>query len=316
MSGAETVSSLLDKVAEKYPGEISANSSRVIFSGRVMANDKALSAYGIKSDNTVFIRNSAASNQQSDPASCVNTTASAPISANEDMINQPFANLMGNIDGSPSGPLTDFMRSLGIEPPPSFTVSELFVSGHHNYPQHERTALEDPDFVNNMISKYFGLPEVHEGRDVLHLLTEACLRKPDIIDKMMYEVRVPFDRKAEAFPTPGITDTTPVNVVSGGSSQVQQEQNISQPDLMGIQEGNGGCHDVMGYIRELEMLQFQAMLEQVYTGRYANELGRLNDAGFCDFEQNIEALNQADGSVGDAIEYLTNKKLDNVPDRS
>ncbi|KLP03688.1 Uncharacterized protein LW94_14754 [Fusarium fujikuroi] len=317
MGGTETVSNLLDKVAKKFHEEISANSSCIIFSGQVMENDKALSACGIKSDNTVFIiRNSAASNQQSDPASCLNTVASAPISANEDMINQPFANLMGTIDGGPSGPLTELRRRNGVEPSPSFALFEQLVRGHPNYSQHERAALQDRNIVNNMISQRFGLPNVHEGRDALHSLTETFLSNPDIIDEMMYEVRGPFDRTAVAFPAPGITDTTPVSVVSGGSSQVQQEQNTSQPDLTGIQEGNGGVHDVMDPIRELYMLQFKDMVEDVYMDRYAEGLRRLNDVGFCDFEQNIEALNQADGSVEDAIEYLTRKKLDNVPDRS
>ncbi|CZR49903.1 uncharacterized protein FPRO_16108 [Fusarium proliferatum ET1] len=317
MGGTETVSNLLDKVAKKFHEEISANSSCIIFSGQVMENDKALSACGIKSDNTVFIiRNSAASNQQPDPASCVNTVASAPISANEDMINQPFANLMGTIDGGPSGPLTELRRRNGGEPSSSFAVLERLVWGHPNYTQHERAALRDPVVVDNMISKYFRLPDGHEGRHVLHLLTEASSSSPDIIGKMIDEVCRLFDSMVVGFPAPGITGTAPVNVVNGGSSQVQQEQNTSQPDLAGIQEGNEGVHDVMDPIRELYMLQFKDRVEDVYMDRYAEGLRRLNDVGFCDFEQNIEALNQADGSVEDAIEYLTRKKLDNVPDRS
>ncbi|EXL64924.1 hypothetical protein FOPG_18831 [Fusarium oxysporum f. sp. conglutinans race 2 54008] len=322
MGGTETVSDLWNKLAEKFPGEISAGSPRLIFSGQVMANDKALSAYGIKSDNTVFIHNSAASNQQSDPTSNVNTPASTPISARIDTTNQPSANLTDTMYGGSGGPLAVGTCRLGGMLPSPVAVLEQLVMGAPNYHQHACAALQDPNFVNNIIDKYFTLQNDHEDRRVLNSLsTDWLFANPEIIEKMTHELQSSFGGMAVAFPAPGITDTTPENVVIGGSSQVQQEQNNSLarfflPDLMGVQEGKGSDHVVMSPVRELDRLRLKARGERSYEDFYAEQLRRLNDKGFCDFDDNVDALEQACGSVEGAIEYLKKKKLDNMPDRS
>ncbi|EXM16865.1 Ubiquitin-like domain [Fusarium oxysporum f. sp. vasinfectum] len=322
MGNTETVSDLWNKLAEKFPRETSADSPRLIFSGQVMANDKALSAYGIKSDNTVFIHNNAASNQQSDPTSNVNTPVSTSISAKIDTTNQPFANSTDTMYGGSGGPLEVGMCRLGGRLPPWVVALEQLVMGAPNYHQHAFAALQDPDFFNNMIDRYFTLQNDHEGRRVLHSLTKDwLLDNPEIIEKMTDELQSSLGGMAAAFPAPGITDTTPEDVVIGGSLQVQQEQNNSLarfllPDLMGVQEVNGSVHDVMSPMRELDRLRLKARGERWYEDFYAEQLRRLNDKGFCDFDDNVDALKQVCGSVEGAIEYLKKKKLDNVPDRS
>jgi hypothetical protein len=194
--------------------------------------------------------------------------------------------------------------------------------GAPNYHQHAFAALQDPDFVNNMIDRYFTPQNDHECRRVLHSLTKDwLLDNPEIIEKMTDELQSSLGGMAGAFPAPGITDTTPEDVVIGGSPQIQQEQNNSLarfllPDLMGVQEGKGSVHDVMSPMRELNRLRLKARGERWYEDFYAEQLRRLHDKGFCDFDDNVDALKQVCGSVEGAIEYLKKKKLGNVPDRA
>ncbi|TVY75101.1 Ubiquitin domain-containing protein DSK2 [Fusarium oxysporum f. sp. cubense] len=322
MGGTETVSDLWSKLAKRFPREISADSPRLIFSGQVMANDKALSAYGIKSGNTVFIHNNAARNHQSDPTSNVNTPASTPISANIGTTNRPFANSTDTMYGGSGSPLAVGMCRLGGRLPPWVVALEQLVMGTPSYHQHAYAAMQEPDFFDNMIDRYFTLQNDHEDRRVLNSLTKDWLfANPEIIEKMTHELQSSLGGMAAAFPAPGITDTTPENVVFGGSSQVQQEQNNSlarfvQPDLMGVQEGKGSVHDVMSPMRELDRLRLKAIIERWYEDLYAEQLRQLNDEGFYDFDDNVDALGQVCGSVEGAIEYLKKKKLDNVSDRS
>ncbi|EXL89986.1 hypothetical protein NOF04DRAFT_5898 [Fusarium oxysporum II5] len=279
MDGLETDFDLREKVAAEFPKEISANSSRVIFSGRVMASDKTLSACGIKSGNTVFIHNSAASNQQSDPASGVNTPASTPISAKTDMINQLFANLTDTAPDNICAP--DHLQ--GVD-----------------------AAFQNPNLIEALLG--FELPLKNFQAQPLFQLFPLTTPLPD--DDMMIA--------GESLSSSGCEGIgaflTPVFIAENVHGQRKQNTSVTRlfpPDLAGIQMREG-IPDVRSPMQDLDELH----LEVRYEDYYAEQLRQLNNKGFYDFDHNVEALNQVGGSVEGAIEYLRRKKLDNVPDRS
>ncbi|KAG4279566.1 hypothetical protein FPRO04_13599 [Fusarium proliferatum] len=280
MDAPETVFDLREKVAAEFPKEISANSSRVIFSGQVIASDETLSACGIKSGNTVFIHNSAASNQQSDPASGVNTPASTPISAKTDLINQLLANL------------TD-------------TAPDIMCAPDHL--QDVDAGFQNTGFINTLLLFEPTLRNF-QPQQLLELLLTAPLPDDEMIEKMAGELLGSSGCEGiGAF-------HTPVSIAENVHEQRKQNASVTYlfpPDLAGIQMREG-IPDVQSPMQHLDKLH----LEVRYEDRYAVQLCQLNNNGFYDFDHNVEALNQVDGSVEEAIKYLTRKKLDNVPDRS
>ncbi|KAF5978983.1 hypothetical protein FBULB1_5920 [Fusarium bulbicola] len=99
MSSTETVSVLRDKLAAALSRDIFADSSRLLYSGSIMENDKTLRTYGIKRKDTIFILKSATSNQQSDQISNISTSTSTLFSTpiTSDTTNQSFANLTDTV---------------------------------------------------------------------------------------------------------------------------------------------------------------------------------------------------------------------------
>ncbi|KLU88609.1 deubiquitination-protection protein dph1, partial [Magnaporthiopsis poae ATCC 64411] len=73
MSESATVLDLKNKLAAEEFEDIPADRQRLIYSGRVMKNDDALSVYKIKTGNTIHLVKSAASN----PSRPAQTSAAA-----------------------------------------------------------------------------------------------------------------------------------------------------------------------------------------------------------------------------------------------
>ena len=99
MPETATVLDLKTKLAGEDLENIAVERQRLIYSGRVMKNDDALSTYKIKHNNTIHMVKSAASNQQpnqsaSTPAA-TSTSTPAPANMASGTANQPFANLTG-----------------------------------------------------------------------------------------------------------------------------------------------------------------------------------------------------------------------------
>lgn len=98
MSESATVSDLKAKLSTEEYENIPAERQRLIYSGRVMKNDDALSNYKIKPNNTVHLVKSAASNP-TPPAASSSTSAPAVPNVPSNMAagtaNNPLAGLTG-----------------------------------------------------------------------------------------------------------------------------------------------------------------------------------------------------------------------------
>ena len=99
MAESATVSELKAKLSTEEYENIPAERQRLIYSGRVMKNDDALSNYKIKPNNTVHLVKSAASNPT--PPATSSSTAAAPAVPNvptnmaAGTANNPLAGLTG-----------------------------------------------------------------------------------------------------------------------------------------------------------------------------------------------------------------------------
>lgn len=97
MNDSATVLELKTKLAGEDYENIPVERQRLIYSGRVMKNDDALSTYKIKHNNTIHMVKSAASNQQPNqtPTASASATTPAPANMAAGTANQPFAGLTG-----------------------------------------------------------------------------------------------------------------------------------------------------------------------------------------------------------------------------
>jgi ubiquilin len=97
MNDTATVLDLKTKLAGEDLENIPVERQRLIYSGRVMKNDDALSTYKIKNNNTIHMVKSAASNQQPNqtPTASASTATPAPANMAAGTANQPFAGLTG-----------------------------------------------------------------------------------------------------------------------------------------------------------------------------------------------------------------------------
>lgn len=97
ISDSATVLDLKTKLSEKDYEDIPVDRQRLIYSGRVMKNEDALSNYKIKQGNTIHLVKSAASNPVPPPASASAQTPQAIPSnmASGTSANNPLAGLTG-----------------------------------------------------------------------------------------------------------------------------------------------------------------------------------------------------------------------------
>jgi ubiquilin len=96
MSESASVLDLKTKLAGESYENIPVDRQRLIYSGRVMKNDDALSVYKIKANNTIHMVKSAASNP-SKPASSASapTPQAVPTNMASGTANNPLAGLTG-----------------------------------------------------------------------------------------------------------------------------------------------------------------------------------------------------------------------------
>lgn len=94
ISQSLTVKDLKAKLATENYENIAIERQRLIYSGRVMKNDDALSTYNIKNNNTIHLVKNAASNPTPPPASAP-VAATVPTNIAAGTHNDPLAGLTG-----------------------------------------------------------------------------------------------------------------------------------------------------------------------------------------------------------------------------
>ncbi|KAK3694903.1 hypothetical protein B0T22DRAFT_86617 [Podospora appendiculata] len=227
ISEASTVLDLKNKLAGADYEDIPAERQRLIYSGRVMKNDDALSVYKIKNQNTIHMVKSAASN----PAPTNTSTSSAPTPqaipqnmAAGASANNLLAGLTGaRFAGHASLPSRDlFGADGGMGAPPSEDAIASMLS-NPAVAQSMNEALNNPAFVDHIIQSNPMLANMPNAREMLQspyfremMTNPEAMRMAARMRRMMAP-----QGSGGGFPAPGVTDSTPASAATGDSAAAQ-----------------------------------------------------------------------------------------------
>ncbi|KIW11702.1 hypothetical protein PV08_11004 [Exophiala spinifera] len=233
-----TTIELKTKLAGEEYANVPASAQRLIYSGKVLKDDDTLSQHNVKEGNTMHLVKSAASNQRQNPAaqSSGSTTSSGtpaaagvPQNLASGTGNDPLAGLTGaryagfaqlpnpSMFANPQSP-EDFIRQL--EDP--------------NFQQMMREAMNNPQVVDMMINQNPHLRSIPGVRQILQSdYFRGMMTDPQAIRAMLQMQNGsrmdPFGRGGqEAFPAPGVTNTTE-NAGDQNNRQGEQQQQPQQP---------------------------------------------------------------------------------------
>ncbi|KLO87901.1 ubiquitin-like protein DSK2 [Fusarium fujikuroi] len=259
-----TVLDLKTKLAGEDFENIPVERQRLIYSGRVMKNDDALSTYKIKHNNTIHMVKSAASNQQPNQTPTANTSTSTPAPTNmaSGTANQPFANLTGaRYAGFGNGlPGLDMFGPDGGMGAPMDEARIQRLMSDPNVQQSMNEALNNPDFINMLIDSNPMLRNLPNAREIITSpFMRQMMSSPEMMSQAMRMQRSMQGGEAGAFPAPGATDTTPQAAASGGNTQGQQGQAnpLASPFLSGMLGGQqgGNAPDMAQLMQQLQGLR-------------------------------------------------------------
>lgn len=204
---------------------IPADRQRLIYSGRVMKNDDALSVYKIKNNNTIHLVKSAASNPAPAAASSSAPTPQA-IPQNMSAGTLP-SNLLAGLTGArfaghanlPGRDLFGADGGMGA-PPTEEQVAEMLSNPAIAQTMNE--ALNNPAFIDTMIQANPMLANMPNAREMLQspyfrnmMTNPEAIRAAARMRRMMQGGQL---GGGSAFPAPGVTDTTPDAGASGGAA--------------------------------------------------------------------------------------------------
>ncbi|RDL33186.1 Uncharacterized protein BP5553_08625 [Venustampulla echinocandica] len=255
MSASASVLDLKNKLSGDEYEKVPADRQRLIYSGRVMKNEDALSKYNIKAGNTIHMVKSAQSNIAQNPAAGgaaaagVGSTARAapgvPTNMAAGTANNPLAGLTGaRYAGHMALPGADmFGADGGMGAPPSEDAMAQMLEDP-NIQQTLNEALNNPAMVDMMIQSIPGLSNNPQARQMLQspefrrmMTNPEALRQAAQIRRMMGGGA----GGASAFPAPGVTDTTPGGPAGSNATTDQANAPPVNPFAMLGNPGAGGA---------------------------------------------------------------------------
>ncbi|KAF4980160.1 hypothetical protein FZEAL_3779 [Fusarium zealandicum] len=250
ISDTVSVLDLKTKLAGEAYENIPVERQRLIYSGRVMKNDDALSTYKIKHNNTIHMVKSAASNQQQNQTPSANTSSSTPAPANmaSGTANQPLAGLTGaRYAGFGNGlPGLDMFGPDGGMGAPMDEARMQRMMSDPNTQQAMNEALNNPEFVNMLIDSNPMLRNVPNAREIITSpFMREMMSNPQMMSQAMRMGRNMQGGGQGGFPAPGATDTTPEGAATGANAQGNngpgQQNPMMNPFLMqGLMGGQQG----------------------------------------------------------------------------
>ncbi|KAK0657140.1 hypothetical protein B0T16DRAFT_452627 [Cercophora newfieldiana] len=224
MADSATVLDLKAKLAGSDFEDIPVERQRLIYSGRVMKNDDALSVYKIKNQNTIHMVKSAASNPAPAPAASSTPTPqaipqnmAAGASANNLLAGLTGARFAGHAN-LPSRDLFGADGGMGA-PPSEDQVADMLSNPAIAQTMNE--ALSNPAFVDHMIQSNPMLARMPNAREMLQSpYFRNMMTNPEAIRQAARLRRMMGGQGGgpSAFPAPGVTDTTPDAPGGGGAT--------------------------------------------------------------------------------------------------
>ncbi|CAM1504452.1 Fc.00g020430.m01.CDS01 [Cosmosporella sp. VM-42] len=267
MADSQSVLDLKTKLAGADYENIPVERQRLIYSGRVMKNDDALSTYKIKHNNTIHLVKSAASNP-SQPASTSSTSTPQALPTNmaSGTANNPLAGLTGaRYAGHPINlPGLDMFGPDGGMGPPMDEERLQRLMNDPNVQQSMNEALNNPDFVNMLIDSNPMLRNMPNAREIINSpFMRQMMSNPQMMTQAMRMQRNMRGGDG-AFPAPGATDHTAEGAAAGGDgqgdNQNQQNPAMNPFGLMGLMGGQGGQQGGDG---QPDLTQLQQQLQQI-----------------------------------------------------
>ncbi|KAK6387357.1 hypothetical protein LTS17_000625 [Exophiala oligosperma] len=233
-----TTIELKTKLAGEEYANVPASAQRLIYSGKVLKDDHTLSQHNVKEGNTMHLVKSAASNQRQNPAAQSSGSATASGAPAAAGVPQNLASGTGN---DPLAGLTG-ARYAGFAqlPNPSMFTNpqspEDFIRQLEdpNFQQMMREAMNNPQVVDMMINQNPHLRSIPGVRQILQSdYFRGMMTDPQAIRAMLQlqngSRMDPFGRGGqEAFPAPGVTNTTE----NAGDQTNRQEGQQQQPDQL------------------------------------------------------------------------------------
>jgi ubiquilin len=245
MADSATVLDLKTKLAGSDFEDTPIERQRLIYSGRVMKNDDALSVYKIKNQNTIHMVKSAPSN----PAPALSASSATPPAVPQNMAAGASANnLLAGLTGArfaghanlPSRDLFGADGGMGA-PPSEDQVADMLSNPAIAQTMNE--ALSNPAFVDHMIQSNPMLAQMPNARELLQSpYFRNMMTNPEAIRQAARLRRMMGGQGggAPAFPAPGVTDTTPDAAGSGGTAGDASQANpfAFPPGLFGAPGGD------------------------------------------------------------------------------
>ncbi|KAI9047619.1 hypothetical protein LZ554_008332 [Drepanopeziza brunnea f. sp. 'monogermtubi'] len=232
MAESATVLDLKTKLSgDEFEKGVTVDRMRLIYSGRVMKDHEPLSTYKIKAGNTIHMVKSAQSNAAQNTASSSapgSVPAGVPTNMAAGTANNPLAGLTGaRYAGHMALPgMEMFGADGGMGAPPSEDQMASLLDDP-NTQQMMNEALQNPAMVDMMINQIPGLRDNPQARAMLSSPEfRQMMTNPDALRQAAAMRRMMGGQGgANAFPAPGIADTTP----GGAAGTPPSQQNPPQP---------------------------------------------------------------------------------------
>ncbi|EHY57222.1 hypothetical protein HRR83_002714 [Exophiala dermatitidis] len=251
-----TAIDLKNKLASEEYANVPASAQRLIYSGKVLKDNDTLAQHNVKEGNTMHLVKSAASNQRQNPAAQSSTSTSSPAAAPQ-AAGVP-QNLAAGTGNDPLAGLTG-ARYAGFAQLPSASMFQTPQSPDDfvrqledpNFQQMMREAMNNPQVVDMMINQSPHLRAM--GPQARQILQSDYFRRvmtdPQAMRSIMQMQQAmgmgPFGAGGqEAFPAPGVINTTETPGAGGDSNaqtgQQQQQQQHQAPINPFAAFGGGG----------------------------------------------------------------------------
>jgi len=234
-----TTIDLKNKLASEEYANVPASAQRLIYSGKVLKDHETLASHSVKEGNTMHLVKSAASNQRQNPATQPSSASTPSTGTAAQGVPGVPQNLSSGTGNDPLAGLTG-ARYAGFAGLPSASSLQENVT-----PDDFLRQLDNPHF-QQMMREAMGNPQIQEmiiqnnpqlramgpqARQVLNSdYFRSMMTNPQMLRDMMQMQQQmgmgPFGGAGgqEAFPAPGVTNTTENETANAGNNTTQAGQ--------------------------------------------------------------------------------------------
>jgi len=251
-----TTLDLKNKLATPEYANVPASAQRLIYSGKVLKDNDTLASHHVKEGNTMHLVKSAASNQRQNPANQQSSTAGATSGSTPQVTGVP-QNLASGTGNDPLAGLTGARFAGFAQLPDARTFQNVQTPEDilrqledPNFQQMMREAMGNPQVIDMMINQHPQLRAM--GPQARQILQSDYFRRvmtdPQALRSMLQMQQAmgmaPFGGGGgqEAFPAPGVTNTTDQPAVNHTANNATNQQQQPPPNPFATFGGGMGAN--------------------------------------------------------------------------